>query len=142
VKHWTEAEEKISLLENENFDSPEFNERIERFLAEARRLGRLNSTITAAEARHYLRVYQANVQAAQAYVPQPYPGSLVFFRSRTRFVIQAQEIEPLTRWRELTRGEVEVYQVPCEHFQMMDEPFVQTLAEHLQGCLKKPAATR
>lgn len=147
LNQWTDIGEKmpgVGMTRNEDqrlsvdFDSPEFEAQVEQLLAEARRLGRLNSKITPAQARSHLQVYQANIQAARAYVPKPYGGSITFFRSQTQFVVQNQGlVEPTQRWRELAAGGVEVHLIPCEHFQMLEAPYVQTLARQLQSCLEK-----
>jgi amino acid adenylation domain-containing protein len=80
-----------------------------------------------------LRVFQANSQAVQRYIPQTYPHSITLFRT----AISSQE-DPSNfalGWNMLTPAQVEVHQLPGNHFSILRSPHVEDFAKQLQACI-------
>ncbi|HEY9747314.1 MAG TPA: amino acid adenylation domain-containing protein [Allocoleopsis sp.] len=81
-----------------------------------------------------LRIFQANSQAAQRYVPQIYSGQITLFKSG-RSPNQSWQNRTLG-WQDLTKTEVKVHSIPGDHFSILQQPCVQILAEQLRTYLK------
>lgn len=85
--------------------------------------------------RHLYLIYSTNVRAIQSYVPQMYTGNITLFRACDEVIEGAEE--PVVAWEALTTGGVHVYTVPGDHYSMLKEANVQTLAgklrEHIQS---------
>ena len=62
-----------------------------------------------------------------------YPGDAIYFQSRSRRVPR-QEPER-DSWSHLIKGNLAVVPMPCNHLQMMREPFVASLAQELRTAL-------
>jgi thioesterase domain-containing protein len=75
-----------------------------------------------------LSVLEANILAKLAYVPQVYPGRVIFLQTKNN-----QDI-PLM-WKPLMAGGIEVQEIPGDHYTMWQEPHVQIFAEKLKSCL-------
>ena len=80
-------------------------------------------------------VGKALYSAWDAYVPQPYLGKVTFFRPRLRSLRSSDG--PSAGWRDLAGGELEIYEVPGDHNNMLEEPQVRVLARQLNACLDK-----
>jgi thioesterase domain-containing protein/acyl carrier protein/NAD(P)-dependent dehydrogenase (short-subunit alcohol dehydrogenase family) len=76
---------------------------------------------------------EVNAYAATGYYPNVYPGKVTLFRSTKRTIQQGSD--DFLGWEELAGGGVEVHDVPGTHFNILQEPVVQVLAEKLQACL-------
>ena len=84
-----------------------------------------------------LTLLEANVRALQRYRPGAYGGSL--FLLRAGGAPAAQEVDPARGWGERVRGEVRTASLPGDHFQVVREPHVRTLAALLSAFLDGPA---
>ena len=73
--------------------------------------------------------------AARAYVPQVYPGRMIFFLDSETPVKGPHN--PALTWGELAAGGLEVYRVPGQWSAIFQEPHVQVLAEKLRACLEQ-----
>jgi thioesterase domain-containing protein len=80
---------------------------------------------------HFTRIFKANSDAMYDYSPQFYASPLTLFRASE----QAQESLPLYGWGELA-AQVESYQIPGEHYTLIQEPYVQSLAAQLAAKLQ------
>jgi len=78
--------------------------------------------------RYILNIYY---QAAQDYIPQLYPGRVLFFKG------EKSVYDPLLDWQKLIVGELEMHEVPGEHLDMTKEPYLQVWVETLNACLHK-----
>jgi len=65
-------------------------------------------------------------KAAQAYHPYPYPGRMIYFKSRHN------SGDPRLSWEKLVVGEFKVYDVPGGHSDLRDGPFVGAWASILR----------
>jgi len=77
-----------------------------------------------------LSILEANILAKNAYVPQVYPGRLVFFQTKRNRDISQE-------WEPFIAGGIEVHEIPGDHYTMWQEPHVQILAEKLKTVLGK-----
>ncbi len=75
------------------------------------------------------------LQAGRAYIPQPYPGHVVFFRAE-----QSPDQLPV-EWRKFAVGAWETHVVPGDHFGLFQEPHGRVFARHLAEVLHKVQST-
>ena len=86
------------------------------------------------QARRLLHIYKNNVRAIRSYAPQVNPCRITLFRSSEHLT---ETRNPATGWTSLTVQEMEIYDVPGNHFSMNREPHVRILAERLQNCINQ-----
>ncbi len=79
---------------------------------------------------------ETNYLAWQSYVPRPYPGRVTLFRARARPIFQS--LRPDLGWGEVAQGGVEIHVINGQHWKIMVEPIVRSLAEQLRNCLERP----
>src|SRR5262249_11509186 len=84
--------------------------------------------------QNYSEVFQANIRATRAYVPAPSSQRVVQFRAAQKSASVAYE--PRWLWEQLV-PKVDWYQVPGNHYTILREPNVQTLAGKLAGYLRR-----
>ncbi len=87
--------------------------------------------------RRLLRVRLANTIALFDYTPQPYPGSLLFFRAVERRPVD--DPHPELHWPPLARDGVEVLFVSGTHESMHEAPNVGAIAKRLRRRLREAA---
>jgi aspartate racemase len=73
--------------------------------------------------------FQISYQAAREYTPQLYTGSTILFRT------QRPSYDPQWDWPKLTAGKLPIYEIPGKHLDILKEPYVQVLANHLKEYL-------
>jgi len=69
------------------------------------------------------------VRAARNYVPRPYAGRLIIFRSAERK--SNSEPDETLGWGRLA-AQVEIHAVPGHHMFLLTEPYVAVIAERLR----------
>lgn len=74
---------------------------------------------------------EAYYKALEEYVPQPYSDRITLFLSHEWFLRHSPELA------RLTKGGVEIYEVPGYHDNLFEMPQVTVLGEQLQRCLEK-----
>ncbi|HEU4507241.1 MAG TPA: amino acid adenylation domain-containing protein [Pyrinomonadaceae bacterium] len=84
------------------------------------------------QARRLLHVYKNNARAIRSYAPRLNPCLITLFRASEHLT---KTRDPATGWTSLTVHELEIYDVPGNHFSMNREPHVRVLAERLQNCI-------
>jgi hypothetical protein len=92
------------------------------------------------EIQHRLR--QIHYEAIDAYLPQPYGGSITLFRARAvrpRQMLFA-EFDPLRGWGTLVGGRVQVRYVDGAHTTILHNPFAGDLAAQLNAALRSATA--
>lgn len=120
-------------------------EQLRRIWSDAKKQKLVSSDMTLADFRKLFDHFKTNAQMAKSYAGAKYPGRITFFRAdepeeyvgKTRpknYVVAADAAKAWEKWAE---GGVEVRSVPGQHFTVMREPFVSTLAEELRMCLQK-----
>jgi amino acid adenylation domain-containing protein len=80
-------------------------------------------------------VRAARIEAVVVYSPEPYEGRVTLFRS-TAQPVGCRE-DALCGWGQLATEGVEVYHVPGGHGELLDEPYVTTLAAQLAEALDR-----
>ncbi len=73
--------------------------------------------------------FEISYEAARKYTPQVYTGSMIVFRTET------SSYDSRFDWPRLAAGRLEIYQIPGRHLEILKEPYVQVLAEHLREWL-------
>jgi amino acid adenylation domain-containing protein len=83
----------------------------------------------AANELRLLDVYWANYPTQYSYIPQPYQGKIVFFKSENPGGGDENDCE--SKWVTIAKKGIEVESVPGSHLSMMDEPNVRILCTKL-----------
>jgi acetoacetyl-CoA synthetase len=77
----------------------------------------------------------ASWQAFDAYRPQPYDGRVTLLMAATRATGPDRLCDPLSVWRRVVRGRLEVERVPGDHNEMISEGRVAALADRVSAHL-------
>lgn len=94
------------------------------------------SSVDAQAKKRIRNLYIVNDQAFRAYIPRPYQGRVAIIRSERGYTGDADKDyspDPYLGWRRVLSGVVETYEVPGNHNEMIREPHVHLLAEHLKA---------
>jgi len=91
---------------------------------------RTGRTLSQSLTEHYLAGIHS--EALLDYTPQPYPGRITLFRAVA--TLQDEAADPAMRWSTLAQGGLEVHLLDSPH-EIIDEPYVQVLAEKLRSSL-------
>ena len=97
-----------------------------------RELG-LGEGVDEARIRELYAVFCRNLKLLSGYVPGIYGGSVDYFRSSG--AANAVEGAATRGWRRYVRGDVNVHRIPGDHYTILRESHVETLAEQLEACL-------
>ncbi|WP_375765651.1 amino acid adenylation domain-containing protein [Archangium gephyra] len=89
------------------------------------------------ELRELWRVFVHNLRASREYVPGPYAGRLVLLRAAEG---PREGLERDLGWGALA-SQVEVHEVPGDHFSLIAPPHVEQVAERLRELLERAAGT-
>jgi thioesterase domain-containing protein len=71
----------------------------------------------------------AHLRALHAYQPQSYSGRVTLFRAQARSLRRAYD--PELGWGRLAEGGVEVQLIPGDHYDLLECPYVEVLADKL-----------
>ena len=93
----------------------------------------LDATIGIADARRFLSVWKANMEALQNYAPAVFPGRISFFRAIEWLAPNPEH--PELAWISLSGEGIEIFEVPGDHHTMITPPHVSVLAARLRRCL-------
>jgi thioesterase domain-containing protein len=90
-------------------------------------------------AKHRIRkIYALNERAFQAYIPRRFHGRVAIIRSLRGYTGDPDKDylpDPYLGWGRVISGAIETYEVPGDHNEMIREPHVRLLAEHLRTSL-------
>ena len=81
------------------------------------------------------RVRKAMDAVPWSYVPQVYPGRIIYFLSEKRRKSTTDLYDPIGKWRELASGGLDIYVIPGKHLGMLRKPHVRVIADQLKACL-------
>ncbi|RKH97986.1 hypothetical protein, partial [Corallococcus sp. AB038B] len=84
-----------------------------------------------AQLRALFNVFRANLFAHEKYVPQPYDGTALLLSAST----VAAGIPRHRGWEPLVRGGLQVHDVPGGHHELMQDPHLGSVVEHLRSAL-------
>ena len=101
----------------------------------------LDITPHLADNDEHIEVIGANMQALDEYIFQVYPGRITLLRTddENRCEAVGEQYDPQFGWGDIV-GELDMHYIPGSHLSVMEEPYVQILAEKLKGCLEKAYA--
>jgi thioesterase domain-containing protein len=108
-------------------------EQLTRLLEQAKRANLLPPDITNAAALRLYQVFRNNAHALQRYAPRAYGGQVILFKAAES--INGGSSDPLRSWDEVTNGGLKSFESPGDHYSMIREPHVRTLAALLNDCL-------
>lgn len=119
-------------------------EQLNYILEQARLLEFLFPTEGLPQLGRLFQTFKANVRAMWGYRPQVYPDRITLFQaSESAFTAGTGTIQPpdpASSWPRFSTEPVEMYLVPGDHYTMLAEPHVQTLAERLRTNLDQAQA--
>ena len=78
-------------------------------------------------------IEEINFTAVKDYTPQTYSGDITLFLATDL----TADYDSHDGWRELVRGEIETYEIPGNHINIIKEPHVGALAEKLRSCINR-----
>jgi thioesterase domain-containing protein len=120
---------QLSTDELSKLDSDEL---LSHVLQRAIDAGVVPGDIQLAHARRLFEVFKINVQALQSYRPEASSTRVTLLKAGE------QEVADETMgWGTLTSGEIEIHRVPGNHFTIVREPNVRSLAEQLSDCINR-----
>ena len=102
----------------------------------AQKMNLITDDFDVEQANYFWRVYQKNINALNAYQPQPYAGQVTLFQATGENLTQDM-IDNLNKWSDLATGGINVYSVPSNHYTIVRPPFVTDLASCIKQCLEK-----
>jgi thioesterase domain-containing protein len=105
-------------------------EQVALVLAKARRAGTLPPDFDERRAAALVEVFKANLRAARAWQPRPFPGRITVLRAA------GGHLDGDGGWGSLAAG-VDVVTVPGNHHSMVTPPHVETLARALSEALER-----
>ncbi|MET0647786.1 MAG: amino acid adenylation domain-containing protein [Pyrinomonadaceae bacterium] len=85
-------------------------------------------------ALRYIKSGEDNTWAKRRYVPRPYQGRIVLLRALRGHVLKSPE--PTLGWGRVAAGGLDIYDVPGDHLNMLERPYVQTVADMIKACLR------
>jgi aspartate racemase len=95
----------------------------------------------------YETFQEAYGEAQTQYVPQAYSGRITLFVSSMQTMVSDSwydpklvDIDSKFGWGALAVGGLDIYEVPGGHLSMLQEPYVQVLAEKLKACIDRVQA--
>jgi len=79
-------------------------------------------------------VYQANIQAENSYVPQPYSGQITFFCAEDPPEQLAEKQKLMQVWNSLAAGGINIHTIPGNHFSIIpSEALAKKLGSYLRS---------
>ncbi len=118
----------------EEFKRLETSKQFAYFLEQVQNTGNIFSSMDSIQLAQYIDTFNAYSQALWNYIPQDYPGHILFFRARERN--QFYPPNPEDSWREKAKGDFDIYEVPGDHFTMLKRSNVKRLSQKLQEYLE------
>jgi len=128
---------------NDIFSRPPM-EQLRRIWTEAKKAKLVRAEMTLAEFRKLFDRFKANAQMAKTYTGGQYPGRLTFFRAEEpeKYVGKARpenytiDVVPTRGWEKWASGGVELFTTSGQHYTVMREPHVASLAQQLRVCIQ------
>jgi len=118
--------DRISF-DRERLQRLESDERLEYLLEGAKQRKVVPPDLELAQLRRIFHVFKSNAQAMMTYLPRTYSGPITLFRASER----RQTIEESLGWSRFAAENLTVHEVSGDHFSMVREPNVGTVAEEI-----------
>ncbi|NES64619.1 MAG: amino acid adenylation domain-containing protein [Okeania sp. SIO2D1] len=113
-------------------------ERLGYVLEQAKIFDLLPEEVRVEDLENLFEVFQATAIASYNYEARPYPGNIVLFNASQQLIDVGGD--PTLGWRDFVAGEIEIHEIPGEHFSIIREPQVRVLAEKLMLCRDRALA--
>jgi acyl transferase domain-containing protein/thioesterase domain-containing protein/acyl carrier protein len=110
------------------------DEQLHYFLQQGKTALRMPTDFGLSELRRYYNLFKINIKAMRNYVPQAYPGRVIFFRASDRDSFNPQN--PELGWHDLAMEGLEIHDVPGNHITMNFPPHVQVIGQLLNSILR------
>jgi len=138
------SEEKLPLT-LEEFRQLHLEAKLEFVLDQLRATRVFASDTKLRQARRTLKIHQYHGRAIRNYRPRVYPDRITLFRSSevvdNKYFQNMYEhpsfADPAMGWGPLSPEPIEIYRVPGHHGQIVTEPYVRIMAQHMRACLEK-----
>ena len=104
-------------------------EQLNSILQKAKYLNILPPEISIEQMHRLFKVFKANLKAMYDYLPLPYSGPTVLF--------SASDEVSQRGWSSLATEAMEIYNIPGDHYGILQKPHVGVLAKQLETCLEK-----
>ncbi len=105
-------------------------ERLGYVLERAKMFDLLPEEVRVEDLENLFEVFQATAIASYNYEARPYPGNIVLFNASEQLIDIGGD--RTLGWRDYVGGEIEIHEIPGEHFSIIREPQVRVLAERLK----------
>ncbi|MBD2254358.1 amino acid adenylation domain-containing protein [Nostoc parmelioides FACHB-3921] len=126
-----------NLVTSEEIEDLTVEEKINYIIDKARKARIFPLGVERQNNRRILDVLVGTLKATYSYVRQPYPGKVTVFRAREKHIMAP---DPTLVWVELfsvmAAQEINIIDVPGNHYSFVLEPHVQVLAKNLKDCLE------
>ncbi|HEY4640151.1 MAG TPA: amino acid adenylation domain-containing protein [Thermoanaerobaculia bacterium] len=117
------------------------DERLERIMTAARSADLLDPDMTAAQFRRLFDTYDANVRMYARYEPQVYDGRIRLF-SATEQIVQVEGAHsPAHGWKALSTRDVDVFELPGNHYSVVVEPLAGRIANRLGSIMDEASSS-
>jgi thioesterase domain-containing protein len=122
-------------LSSDHLRTLDADEKLLYVLAEATKQNLLPPGIEPRQIRSLWKVFEANFQAASRYAPQVYDRPITLFKAVNKPAGYSPALHE--GWHALTLRGVEIKALPGDHFSIVREPHVETLAEMLAASIRE-----
>jgi thioesterase domain-containing protein len=99
----------------------------------ARAAGALPAGVERSEVAGLFGLFQSNLAALRRYAPQPYPGRLLLVRAAER-----PDRDPTLGWGAVAAGGLDAWELPGDHYTLLQVPRAAEVAALLAGALAAP----
>lgn len=106
------------------------DERLGYILEQAKMLELLPAEVGEQDLQNLWRVFQATSDGIYSYEERSYPGNIALFNASQQPIDIAGD--RTLGWGDLVAGEIDIHEIPGDHFSIIREPQVRVLAEQLK----------
>ncbi len=134
AKHLSGSFDKELPVSAEELRQLDLEEKLNHILNKGKKLQILPPETRLEQMQQLFAVFQANVQAMQGYVPQPYSGQITFFYAEEPPEQLAEKQKQMQHWSSLAVGSIKIHKIPGDHFSIIrTEALAKQLGLYL-GC--------
>jgi thioesterase domain-containing protein len=101
-------------------------------LEQVKKLDLLPAETGLVQLSRFIRVFKSNRQALRTHLPSDYQGKVLLLRAGDAAAQGAPRSD--LGWKRVA-ARVEIQEIPGDHYSIIVEPHVQTLAQHLEAYL-------
>ncbi len=78
-------------------------------------------------------IFRQSVFAISRYVPEPYAGDVTFLRHGGAYPFPGNKESVISYWERLVLGDLDVVEVPGDHFSLLGAPYAPGVLKHLEA---------